>query len=451
MTVLSIEHQMRRAESLIQKGRVDDAKSLYEELLKKFPKNQKAQKRLANLIRKKEEIQSSTEVERYNQLLISLHFEGRFEEMLDISKKATQENPNSILGWFYYGAAHRALGNSEAALSAFKRVIEINPTFSDGHTNLGAVFQDRNEFGIAIECYKTAICLKDNNAKAFNNLGTAYKAKGDLKNSIEAYKKAISIEPQFAVAHKNLGSALKDVGLNSEAKRAYKIALSLRPNDEEIEYMIACLVGEKLQTAPRRYVEKLFDGYATRFEQALVGQLDYKIPELISQLFNKEKGDELVESVLDLGCGTGLVGEKIRNKCKRLEGIDLSQNMVELAARKQVYDKVVKADIAEYLASTELDFDCFIAADVFVYLGDLAEVFCQIKSKNKRGGMLFFSTEHNEKEGFFLETSGRFSHSKSYVESLCVEFGYAISSFSKTRLRKEKETFLEGGLYILEF
>ena len=111
----------------------------------------------------------------------------------------------------------------------------------------------------------------------------------------------------------------------------------------------------------------------------------------------------------------------------------------------------MKADIVEYLASTELDFDCFIAADVFVYLGDLAEVFCQIKSKNNRRGMLFFSTEHNEKEGFFLENSGRFSHSKSYIESLCVEFGYTISSFSKTKLRKEKDTFIEGGLYFLKF
>ena len=106
MTVLSVEKQMRRAKSLIQKGRVDDAKNLYEELLKKFPKNQKAQKALANVHRNKEESQLSTEVEGYNQLLISLHVEGRFEEMLDISKKAIQEHPHLIVGWFYYGAAH---------------------------------------------------------------------------------------------------------------------------------------------------------------------------------------------------------------------------------------------------------------------------------------------------------------------------------------------------------
>ena len=98
---------------------------------------------------------------------------------------------------------------------------------------------------------------------------------------------------------------------------------------------------KEITDSTEKICRKLFDGYATRFEQSLVEQLDYKI-ELISQLFNKEKGDALVESVLDLGCGTGLVGEKIRNNCERLEGIDLSQKMVELAVRKQVYDKVVK-------------------------------------------------------------------------------------------------------------
>ena len=51
MTVLSVENHMRRAKSLIKKGRVNDAKILYEQLLKKFPKNQKAQKALANLSR----------------------------------------------------------------------------------------------------------------------------------------------------------------------------------------------------------------------------------------------------------------------------------------------------------------------------------------------------------------------------------------------------------------
>ena len=105
----------------------------------------------------------------------------------------------------------------------------------------------------------------------------------------------------------------------------------------------------------------------------------------------------------------------------------------------------------EYLSSEALDFDYFMALDVFIYVGELTEIFRLIESKNKRPGYLVFSTEHTELDGYHILKSGRYSHSKSYIESLCNKFGYKISQFSTTNLRKEKEHFLSGGLYVLSF
>ena len=103
------------------------------------------------------------------------------------------------------------------------------------------------------------------------------------------------------------------------------------------------------------------------------------------------------------------------------------------------------------MSSAHLNFDYFISTDVFVYVGELSEVFRLIKSRNKKPGKLVFSTEHTKKDGFHLEVSGRYSHSKSYIEKLCTEFNYSISHFSKTGLRREKGAFLTGGLYLLDF
>ena len=89
--------------------------------------------------------------------------------------------------------------------------------------------------------------------------------------------------------------------------------------------------------------------------------------------------------------------------------------------------------------------------DVFIYVGDLSEVFRLIKCRNKRSGKLVFSTEHAEGDGFKLEQTGRYSHSERYIKSLCSKFDYSIVHFSKTPLRKEKDQFLVGGLYILSF
>ena len=125
--------------------------------------------------------------------------------------------------------------------------------------------------------------------------------------------------------------------------------------------------------------------------------------------------------------------------------------MLENAKAMNVYDKLRHVDIIEYLSTAELDFDYFIATDVFVYIGELSEVFHLIKERNKKPGKFLFSTEHTEKDGFNLETSGRYSHSFGYIEGLCKKFGFSISHFSQTNLRKEKGVFLTAGLYLLDF
>ena len=103
------------------------------------------------------------------------------------------------------------------------------------------------------------------------------------------------------------------------------------------------------------------------------------------------------------------------------------------------------------MAEADLDFDYFISTDVFIYVGELSDVFRLIKSRNSKIGKLVFSTEHREGEGFCLEKSGRYSHSKNYIEGLCIKYGYHLSHFEKTKLRKEKSEFLTGGLYLLDF
>ena len=88
---------------------------------------------------------------------------------------------------------------------------------------------------------------------------------------------------------------------------------------------------------------------------------------------------------------------------------------------------------------------------MFIYVGELSDIFKLIKSRNRRRAKLVFSTEHAEGKDFYLEKSGRYSHSKNYIEGLCIKYGYHLSHFEKTKLRKEKSEFLMGGLYLLDF
>lgn len=316
---------------------------------------------------------------------------------------------------------------------------------------MGVVLHGQGKMEEAIEAYDKAVCIIPNYAEAYNNIGNILTEREKLEEAIGAYKKATHIKPDYADAYNNMGYIFYKQGRFEETIEVYQKVLSIQPNHGTAKHMLSALTGNTNEGVPREYVENLFDVYSTRFETVLVDQLDYKIPKSIRDILIKQNRKESLGSVLDLGCGSGLLGPEIRDFCSRLVGIDLSRKMLEVAKQKNVYDKLIHSDIVEYLYRRPLSFDHFIALDVFIYVGDLTEIFRLIKSRNKKPGKLVFSTEHTELDGYHLLKTGRYSHSNSYIESLCQKFNYDISHFFTTDLRKEKENFLKGGIYILSF
>ena len=130
---------------------------------------------------------------------------------------------------------------------------------------------------------------------------------------------------------------------------------------------------------PEGYVRALFDGYAPAFDQALTERLGYRAPELLLRAVEAARSGERMKfgSVLDLGCGTGLAGAAFRPFCDWLVGVDLSPAMLAQAREKGLYDRLVEGDVTRFLAEeaqAKARYHLILAADVFVYLDDLAPV-----------------------------------------------------------------------------
>ena len=236
-----------------------------------------------------------------------------------------------------------------------------------------------------------------------------------------------------------------------EAEEIYRKAISLDPNNAEARHMLAALIGEKTETAPLEYVERLFDYYANNFESSLVEKLNYRIPSIIANRITERNNNQSLGSIVDMGCGTGLFGAEIKKYCNYLEGIDVSEKMLEIARKANNYDSLIKDDVVNFLKRGNLNFDYFVFNDVFIYIGDLSTVFKLIKARNQKSGKLAFSTEDRSGDSFLLETTGRYSHSKKYIETLCYKYEYKLSYFETLPLRKEKSRTIQGGLYILDF
>ena len=115
---------------------------------------------------------------------------------------------------------------------------------------------------------------------------------------------------------------------------------------------------------------------------------------------------------LDLGCGTGLMGERLRPFCDRLEGFDISAEMLRKARAKRVYDRLEKADLQTFSYDGPKA-DLVTAADVFMYVGALEGIVRTVAGLLAEDGLFAFSVEKLAGDGdFALQPSRRYAHSE---------------------------------------
>src|SRR5262249_48048280 len=150
------------------------------------------------------------------------------------------------------------------------------------------------------------------------------------------------------------------------------------------------------------------------FDTVLVHGLKYDAP---TKLFNLLRQHIEIQNldVLDLGCGTGLLGIQLRPIARTLVGVDLSYRMLDKAKARTIYDELHCKDIVEFMNDDICSYDLVASTDVFIYAGDLSEIFNSVKRRLKAYGWFAFSVEATNKEDYVLRETGRFQHSKAYL------------------------------------
>jgi predicted TPR repeat methyltransferase len=153
--------------------------------------------------------------------------------------------------------------------------------------------------------------------------------------------------------------------------------------------------------------------------------------------------------IADLGCGTGLSGAVLKPYAKTLVGVDLSGMMLAKARERRLYDALHEAEIARFLdAAPAGERDLAAAMDVFVYVGDLAEIFRAAARSLAAGGMFAFSVEHHQgDENFHLARSGRYAHSPRYIRALAQASGFTEWNAEEAVIRKESGEPVKGLLF----
>jgi predicted TPR repeat methyltransferase len=147
---------------------------------------------------------------------------------------------------------------------------------------------------------------------------------------------------------------------------------------------------------------------------------------------------------LDLGCGTGLMGEMLRPIVKRLEGYDISASMLKKAEAKRLYEHLAKADLQGF-SHAGPKADLITAADVFMYLGRLENIVAKVAALLAADGLFAFSVEKLAEPGdLALQPSRRYAHSQGYVRKVLGDNGLAVLSLEEKIIRQDRREPVVG-------
>lgn len=268
---------------------------------------------------------------------------------------------------------------------------------------------------------------------------------GEHAAAAELMLGALELAPGWAMGWFRLGEFHEAAGALGEAAQAWRMALKLEPADRPGAALKLALIGAvpAAEAPPSAFVEALFDQYAEKFDDALVRTLQYRVPDLLIEAI-RAAAREHFGIALDLGCGTGLMGERLRPVADVLEGYDISAEMLRKARSKGVYDRLAKADLQAF-AYDGPKADLVTAADVFMYVGALDKIVAAVAAASREGGLFAFSVErHSGPEGFVLGDTRRYAHSETYVRDVLMRNGFSVLSLERHVIRQDRNEPVEG-------
>jgi predicted TPR repeat methyltransferase len=451
-----------RALDLHRQGEADPAISLYRQTIALCPEHVDACFYLALLHRSMGELEEAAhwfgcahallpgEAAIVYELGVTRYSQEQHQMAIEHFQKVLALDDTHWQAAYNLGTAHLAQGNTTEAIQAYYQAAQLNPQDADIHFNLGLACKRAGRLDEATQSYLCAMEIAPDDAEVHYNLALVYKELGCKDEAIDSLEIAVALRPEYGAAHGNLGVLYLDRDKVPEAIACYRRLIELDHNAASARHILAALTGETTAVAPSSYIADLFDSFSGHFEERLLVDLEYRTPwELKSLLLACPDGPKHFARLLDLGCGTGLVGQIFQEISGCRIGVDLSPKMVAAAATKKVYDQLAVGEIVTFLEQNQEPFDLIVAADVLIYVGELDRIFATLAKGLAKNGRILFSTEQMEGQGYQLRQSGRYAHSFSYIESVAARHGFRILATQSANIRKEKGKWIAGDLYLL--
>lgn len=385
-------------------------------------------------------------------LAVTLQQLGRSQDAVALLDETLQSHPGDAALWSLRGVALEALDQLAEALASHERALATDAQRFVDRFHAGRLMLRLGRPADALAALQAVCAASPDAAEAHYRCGQALMALQRADEALTAWDRTLALDPTLADAWADRGAWMQERGRMSEAVRCFEQARAQGGDAALLDYQIAGLSsvagragGAMPASAPRSYVQGLFDRYADDFDEHLVGRLDYRAPqELAAGLARLARTH--FRHALDLGCGTGLCAAPLGAFVTRLDGVDLSAGMLARAQALGRYDRLEQADVVEHLAATPGRHDLVVAADLFIYVGRLEAVFAGVRRVLEPAGVFCFSVERLDDTmgDCVLQASLRYAHSASYLRRLAQDHGFEIAALEEHPLRHDERATVRG-------
>lgn len=375
--------------------------------------------------------------------------EQQDQAALDYLRQHISVNPDHANSLHDLGLLMLKDDQLEAALPLLRRAVELGCSDPNAYFNYATALLANKEDDTALTYYLKQISHQPN-WESYYNAGVILMNKQRHRESLDYFQAVLKQQPDNVDTLLNIAGIYLKLNSPGEAIHYYRQAEKLSPNDPEIHHILAALTQSTSPAkAPNSYAKHLFDQYAPHYEKHLTEYLRYQAPEKLRTTFDLENAEDRTSlTIIDLGCGTGLMGAAFQDLANRLIGIDISKPMLEQAQAKGIYQQLLEGDIIETLPSTEKA-DLIIAAELFNYFGDLKNLINMIANQLKTKGQLLFTIETGHQYPYHLNQSIRYNHHPDYIKELLTE-KFTIQRFDNIVLRKQQQDDVEGHVILAE-
>ncbi|RMH74721.1 MAG: tetratricopeptide repeat protein [Cyanobacteria bacterium J007] len=187
---ISLQNSLEGAIARHQGGFLDEAATLYRQILQQHPHHLTALTNLGMLL--KETGKLAEAIACYRQGIAGLR----------------EKDPFAVPLYYNFANALAEVGDRDGAIAAYREAIARKPDHAEAYNNWGLLLQKNGDLDGAIACYDRAIAADPHYAKAHNNRGFALQDSGDIDGAIACYRQALRLDPDYGEAHNNLGVAL---------------------------------------------------------------------------------------------------------------------------------------------------------------------------------------------------------------------------------------------------